>query len=219
MMTEPAERIQVVVDDRERPSGVLTELEKLEGVIIKIEHLSVGDYCIDGAVLFERKTAADFAQSLMDGRLFGQAKRMATSSLRPAYIIEGTGAEWSALGVSRESLQGALVTLMLIFDLPVFRSADPAESARLILYTGSQLVRLRDPEHLPSWPAKARPKRKRTQQLRILQSLPGIGPDRAKRLLERFRTVRACFDASMDELRKVEGIGPKIAAAIGAVIS
>ena len=144
---------------------------------------------------------------------------MATSSLRPAYIIEGTGAEWSALGVSRESLQGALVTLMLIFDLPVFRSADPAESARLILYTGSQLIRLRDPEHMPSWPAKARPKRKRTQQLRILQSLPGIGPDRAKRLLERFGTVRACFDASMDELRKVEGIGPKIAAAIGAVIS
>ena len=92
----------VVVDDRERPSGVLTELEKLEGVTIKIEQLSVGDYCIDGAVLFERKTAADFAQSLIDGRLFGQAKRMATSSLRPAYIIEGTGAEWSALGVSRE---------------------------------------------------------------------------------------------------------------------
>jgi DNA excision repair protein ERCC-4 len=219
MMTEPAERIQVVVDDRERSSGVLTELEKLEGVTIKIEHLTVGDYCIDGAVLFERKTAADFAQSLIDGRLFGQAKRMATSSLRPAYIIEGTGAEWSVLGVSRESLQGALVTLMLIFDLPVFRSADPAESARLILYTGSQLIRLRDPEHISSWPAKTRPKRKRTQQLRILQSLPGIGPDRAKRLLERFGTVRACFDASMDELRKVEGIGPKIAAAIDAVIS
>jgi DNA excision repair protein ERCC-4 len=219
MMTEPVERIQVVVDDRERPSGVLTELEKLEGVIIKIEHLSVGDYCIGGTVLFERKTAADFAQSLIDGRLFSQAKRMATSSLRPAYIIEGTGAEWSTLGVSRESLQGALVTLMLIFDLPVFRSADPVESARLILYTGSQLIRLRDPEHMPPWPAKARPKRKRTQQLRILQSLPGIGPDRAKRLLERFGTVRACFDASMDELRKVEGIGPKIAAAIGAVIS
>jgi DNA excision repair protein ERCC-4 len=219
MMTEPAERIQVVVDDRERPSGVLTELEKLEGVIIKIEHLSVGDYCIGGTVLFERKTAADFAQSLIDGRLFGQAKRMAASSLRPAYIIEGTGAEWSALGVSRESLQGALVTLMLIFDLPVFRSANPAESARLIVYTGSQLIRLRDQEHMPSWPAKARLKQKRTQQLRILQSLPGIGPDRAKRLLERFGTVRACFDASMDELRKVEGIGPKIAAAIVAVIS
>jgi ERCC4-type nuclease len=169
--------------------------------------------------LFERKTAADFAQSLIDGRLFDQAKRMASSNLRPAYIIEGTAAEWSALGLSRESLQGALVTLMLIFDLPVFRSADPAESARLIVYTGSQLNRARDPDYLPSWPAKARPKRKRTKQLRILQSLPGVGPDRAKRLLERFGTVRACFDAPVEELQKVEGIGPKTAAAIDAVIS
>jgi hypothetical protein len=31
------------------------------------------------------------------------------------------------------------VTLMLIFDIPVFRSSGPAESARLIFYIGSQL--------------------------------------------------------------------------------
>jgi ERCC4-type nuclease len=83
MVTETLEKVQVVVDDRERPSGVVPELEKLNRVVVKIEHLSLGDYCIDGAVLIERKTAADFAQSLMDGRLFGQAMRMATSSLRP----------------------------------------------------------------------------------------------------------------------------------------
>ena len=144
-MNQVKENIQIVVDDRERPSGVVAELEKLGGVVVKIEHLLLGDYCIDGAVLIERKTAADFAQSLIDGRLFGQAGRMATSSLRPAYIIEGTSAEWAGLGVSREALQGALVTLMLIFDVPVFRSSDPAESARLMLYIGSQLVRLGDP--------------------------------------------------------------------------
>jgi Helix-hairpin-helix motif len=53
------------------------------------------------------------------------------------------------------------------------------------------------------------------RRIRIL----AYGPERAKRLLERFGTVHGCFDASMDELRKVEGIGPKIAAGIGAVIS
>jgi ERCC4-type nuclease len=115
-------------------------LEKAPDVVVKIEHLSVGDYCVDGAVLIERKTASDFAQSLIDGRLFGQAGRISSSPLRPAYIIEGTSAEWAGLGVSREALQGALVTLMLIFDVPVFRSLDPAESARLIFYMGSQLV-------------------------------------------------------------------------------
>ena len=217
MVTEAIEKVQIVVDDRERPSGVVAELEKLDGLILKIEHLTVGDYCIDGAVLIERKTAADFAQSLIDGRLFGQAKQMASSSLRPAYIIEGTSAEWSVLGVSREALQGAMVTLMLIFDIPVFRSAAPGESARLMFYIGSQLVRLRDPGYQPYRQAKA--KRKKTRQLRILQSLPGVGPDRAARLLERFGTVRACFDAAESELLKVAGIGPKTAATIHRVIN
>jgi DNA excision repair protein ERCC-4 len=217
MVPKTNEKVEIVVDDRERPSGVIEALEKARAAVVKIEHLPVGDYCVDGAVLIERKTAADFAQSLIDGRLFGQAGRLSSSALRPAYIVEGTSAEWAGLGVSREALQGALVTLMLIFDVPVFRSSDPAESARLIFYIGSQLVRLRDPGYAPYRQAKA--KRKKTRQLRILQSLPGVGADRAKKLLDRFRTVRACFTASPTELSEVEGIGSKTAAAIDQVIN
>jgi DNA excision repair protein ERCC-4 len=217
MVPKTNEKVQIVVDDRERPSGVIEELEKALAVVVKIEHLPLGDYCVDGAVLIERKTAADFAQSLIDGRLFGQAGRMSSSALRPVYIIEGTSAEWAELGLSREALQGALVTLMLIFDLPVFRSSDPAESARLIFYIGSQLVRLRDPGYAPYRQAKA--KRKKTRQLRILQSLPGVGADRAKKLLERFTTVRACFTASPTELSEVEGIGSKTGEAIDQIIN
>ena len=93
-MAEIIENIQIVVDDRERSSGLVPELEKLGGVVVKIEHLALGDYCIDGAVLIERKTAADFAQSLIDGRLFRQAGRLAASSMRPAYLLEGSSAEW-----------------------------------------------------------------------------------------------------------------------------
>jgi len=62
--------VEIVADDRERPSGMVAELEKAGQAIVKIERLSVGDYCVDGAVLIERKTALDFAQSLMEGRLF-----------------------------------------------------------------------------------------------------------------------------------------------------
>jgi DNA excision repair protein ERCC-4 len=211
------ESVQILVDDREKPSGVVEELEKLSGVVVKIEHLTVGDYNIDGMVIIERKTAADFAQSLIDGRLFSQAGHMARSLSRTAYILEGKSAEWFELGVSRESMQGALITLMLIFDIPVFRSSDQAESARMIFYIGSQLARLRDPDHVPYKHAKA--KRKRSRQLRVLQSLPGIGPDRARCLLEHFKTVRACLSATTEELMEVEGIGPKTAEAIAQVIA
>jgi ERCC4-type nuclease len=49
--------------------------------------------------------------------------------------------------------------------------------------------------------------------------LPGVGADRAQKLLERFKTVRACFTASPMELSEVEGIGSKTAAAIDQVIN
>jgi DNA excision repair protein ERCC-4 len=218
-VTDSTKNFQVNVDDRERSSGVAEELEKLDGVVVTIKHLTLGDYSIDGAVLIERKTAADFAQSLIDGRLFGQAGRIAKSSLRAAYIIEGTAADWFGLGVSREALQGALVTLMLIFDLPVFRSAGPVESARLIFHVGSQLARLRNPGHMPYRGQDTRVKRDNTRKTRVLESLPGVGPDRAKRLLDHFGTVRALFCAQPAELLQVEGIGPKIAAAINRIIN
>src|SRR6516225_2001370 len=129
-MNPSIENVLILVDDRERPSGVAVELEKLSGAVVRIEHLAVGDYNIDGSVLVERKSARDFAQSLIDGCLFNQAKQMADSPLRTAYILEGSTAEWLGLGVSRESMQGALETPILIFDIPVFRSSGPTESAR-----------------------------------------------------------------------------------------
>jgi ERCC4-type nuclease len=84
MLNPSIENVLILVDDRERPSGVAEELEKLSGVLVRIEHLAVGDYHIDGTVLIERKSAKDFAQSLIDGRLFRQAKQMADSPLRTA---------------------------------------------------------------------------------------------------------------------------------------
>ena len=179
---------------------------------MRIGRLVVGDYRVEESVLIERKTTSDFALSLVTGRLFEQAARMERSDLRPAYILEGQSADWTALGVRREALQGALITLMVIFDIPVLRAVDAAETARLILYAGQQLARLRDPHYTPSRQAKA--KRKRTRQLRLLQSLPGVGSERARLLLDHFGSIRACFEAQMDELQKIDGIGPRTAQAI-----
>jgi DNA excision repair protein ERCC-4 len=216
-MNHLTEKVQIVADDRERPSGVISELEKLDQAIVKIDRLSLGDYLVDDAILIERKSARDFAESLIERRLFGQASRLVRTNLRPAYIIEGTSDGWSSLQVPRSALQGALITLSLIFDIPIFRSFNVGETARLIAYIGQQLVRLRDPNYAPYRHAKA--KRRKARQLHILESLPGIGNDRAKRLLAHFGTVRACLDASQDQLQEVSGIGPKTAETIHSTVN
>ena len=108
--------LRIVVDDRERDEVLLRCLQ--DKAIVARKRLSVGDYCVDESIIFERKSASDFARSLTDGRLFSQASRLLKSPERPAYILQGGSAEWRECGVRREALQGAIITLMLIFDLP-----------------------------------------------------------------------------------------------------
>lgn len=211
------EFLKIAVDDRERDETLLRSLMENEEVSVERTRLSLGDYCVDGSVLFERKTAMDFSRSLIDGRLFSQASRLAGAVERPAYILQGTAADWQATGVKREALQGALISLMLIFDLPVFRANDSMETARILVYTGRQLLRLRTERSSVLHKTKA--KRKSTRQRRILQSLPGIGPERARMLLEHFGSVEVCIRASAEEFQKIEGIGPKTAQAIRDTVS
>jgi hypothetical protein len=52
-----------------------------------------------------------------------------------------------------------------------------------------------------------RPWGKLRTQLHILQGLPGIGPERARLLLEVFGSVEAVLTASEEALRSVDGIG------------
>jgi NAD-dependent DNA ligase len=64
-----------------------------------------------------------------------------------------------------------------------------------------------------------RPKNYRKRQLFILQGLPGVGRERAERLLARFGSVEAAISASSDELQSVDGIGKSIAEKIKWAVS
>ena len=207
---------QVIADHRESKSGVGEYLAALAGVRLRWENLSTGDYIVEEGAIFERKTASDFAASLVDQRLFSQAKRLADQPLRAAFIIEGSSDDWSMLGIRREALQGALITLALIFDLPVFRSLNPKETSQILIYAGHQLARLR--EDTPRYRIY-KAKKRWTQQIHLLATLPAVGPDRACRLLDHFGSVQACITATVPQLEKVPGIGAKTAAAIRDLVS
>jgi len=59
-----------------------------------------------------------------------------------------------------------------------------------------------------------RPRKLRTRQLFVLQGLPGVGPERAARLLDACGSVAGVFAADEAVLRRVPGIGARTAAAI-----
>jgi DNA excision repair protein ERCC-4 len=200
--------INIVVDDRERESGAIDSLRSIANVSVCIERLASGDYLADRRILFERKTLQDLAKSIVDGRLFKQMVRLARSKYKAVLILEGTGKNAECLGVRREALLGALITISLILGIPVLRSLAPEETARLIVYAARQVAFLGKEGYQRSG---YRPKHKKGRQLYILQGLPGVGHERALRLLEKFGSVEAVMLASHNDLLAVEGVGAKTA--------
>jgi DNA excision repair protein ERCC-4 len=214
-VNNPPPLFLIIADHREAASPVPAALRGLPGIDLQFKRLPVGDYLVDGRCVFERKTLQDFAGSIVDGRLFVQAKRLANLAEPAAIILEGRTADLAATKMRRESLQGALISLSLIYHLPVLRALEPDETARLMVYAAQQLRRHEGPG---GFHYGRRPKRVRRIQLRLLQGLPGIGPMRASQLLETFGTVERVMTASLEELEQVEGIGSKTATAIREVL-
>ncbi len=128
----------IVADDREARGAVVAALRRHACVRLRLERLPVGDYRVDDALLFERKTLRDLVASIKDGRLFAQGLRLAQAPLRSAIILEGRSQHLADSHMRREAIQGALVTLTLFLGIPLLRSLDPEETARLILFAARQ---------------------------------------------------------------------------------
>ena len=184
------------------------ELRRLAGVEVEVRRLTTGDFLVAERFVVERKSLGDFAQSVIDGRLFRQAARLATAADRGVVILEGGAQDLTRSGMSRESLQGALITVSVFYGLAVLRARDAAETARLLTYLAAQAQRLAAGA-LPR--SGYRPKGKRARQLFILQGLPGVGPGRAARLLEQYGTVERVAQAPAAELAEIPGIGESTA--------
>lgn len=198
----------LTIDDREKPCGIVDALKNYPDINIIVKRLSLGDYLIDEKILVERKTLTDFAQSIVDGRLFKQVKLLTNSEYQYALILEGDQTNAEKLGVSREAMQGALISVSLIYGVSILRARNLEETARLLNYIANQLESIKQ----GSLQRKGgTPKTKYKLQLHILQGLPYIGVQRAKQLLQHFGTVEKAITAPKEELQNVIGIGKHIA--------
>lgn len=208
--------ITVLIDDRERGCSAAAEMEALSDFSCTYQRLELGDYQVDGKLLVERKTLRDFVASIEDGRIFRQAWRMAGGEWQPLLILEGRASTLNGCAMRREAIQGALLTVSLIWGIPVLRSLDGTETAKLILFAARQIRRAAG--GIVFRPGR-RPRGKRQAQLRILQGLPGVGPRRAQALLAKFQNVEAVMIADEAALMEIDSIANKIAQRIRWAVS
>lgn len=190
------------VDERERGSGVPEALAEL-GAAVVYTMAGVGDYIVSDRVAIERKTVRDLAESLFDGRLFDQARRLSEHYEIPVLIVEGDPGKIEEYTTRGMQARMALASLSIEHGVRVLWSANQRETARMIYSIacreqyGSKrsVVVHRKPRLEKLW----------MQQLYVVQSLPGVGPRLAEKLLERLGSIEAICRASVVELERILG--------------
>jgi Fanconi anemia group M protein len=205
--------LRITVDYRERASGLL-ELIRERDVFVEVKPLSFGDYIINDSITIERKTARDFLISIIDGRLFTQLSNLKKHCPCPVVLLEGNPCK-TDVEIDPAAIKGALISVETIWYVPIVFTRSKEDSVETLLMMGRQ-----DETYMDVVPLRGgyRPKRLKSRQLYILQGLPKVGPNVAKRLLEHFHSVRQIMNASVEELIAVEGIGMVSAKAIREVL-
>jgi DNA excision repair protein ERCC-4 len=197
--------VTIVADVGERCSGVPDALTD-RGVVVRHAQLDSADYHVGAEIGVERKSVLDLHYSILNRRLWSQLETYRSKLRRLYLLVEGTHLDDG--GVSAAGVRGALLE---IGDrgVTVIRSTNAADSADWLLRIAVRAQRRG---------GRPRPRGRRyprvTSPAALVSGIPGVGPLRARRLLQAFGSIGALEIASPKELQRVEGIGPALAASI-----
>lgn len=204
---------RIIFDLREQQGSIVRHLHSL-GAQLDGRQLDVGDFILSDRVAVERKSTADFVDSLVDGRLFGQLRNLRAYP-RPFLVVEGESLHGHR-NVSGEAIMGALASVLVDHGIPVIQVRDSLETARF-LHAVAKREQGKDQRKMAVRPLKPAMS-EAEHQVYLLAGLPGISDTLATRLLDRFGSVAAALAASTVELAEVEGVGPQKASEIRRIL-
>jgi DNA excision repair protein ERCC-4 len=196
------ENLRIVVDERERKSGI-PDLLKSIGLNVEMKTLQIGDYIVAPETVVERKSIRDLLSSIFDGRLFDQCSRLKENFAFPVILMEGNVDEIEEIAENPLIFYGALSTVVLDFKIPIIPTPNATHTAKLLLSMCSR----KDSPKGPYLKKIRKSNDLEKQQISSLCSLPGIGEKFAIRMLEKFGSPINVLNASSAELAKVEGLG------------
>lgn len=223
--------IEIVVDDREGASGLPEALARRIGSGVRRGRLELGDVAVGDAFLIERKAAADLVESLLDRRLDRQLAALAAAPgpARPVVIVEGHFTALELRGIDPVEVRQAMLAIQFDWGLPLIRSRDLDHTAQWI----GELARRAEtrpaapgmdlrPGARRAAPGGGRSGRKVAPpidpalavQVAALKRVPGLGPAKARRLLEHFGSLSALRAAGETSIAAVPGIGEGLARAV-----
>ncbi len=199
--------MKIIIDHREARGTLPRKLYDL-GLEIDTQTLEIGDFIISEDVVVELKNVPDFVNSLVDGRLFSQAKELKENFVKPIYLIEGDLSNlFEIRNVHPNAIRAAMISLLLDYQIPFLFSDSEIETANILFSLikreqkeGNKSVGLRGSKRV--WTLEEK------QQF-LIEGLPLVGPKLAKSLLREFRSPINILSASEEDMLSVDKLGPK----------
>ena len=221
----------ITIDHREGNS-TLPAMLKLHGHQVTMQSLAVGDIRISDRILIERKTARDLIDSLIDGRLIHQARRLHSAAPRPLLIIESIESN----RVHPNAIHGAMAWVTLDLGLPVLMTGSPEQTARFISIAAKRESRVLDllmthqrRRNLDTEKAAIKAASAEimniiggkitkgvlsqkwddevlSKRTKMLSELPGIGVVTARKIMQEVEDIMGLCLLSEQELASIEGV-------------
>lgn len=225
------EKPLIVIDNRETNS-TLPSLIKLNGHDVKFEQLKVGDIRISDRVLIERKTARDFIDSIIDGRILRQSKKLFSSATRPLLIVESMETD----RIHPNAVMGAMAWITIDLGLPVLMTKSIEETARFVSVVAKREAKIlellisKSKQNQPNLEDSAinaaiseinsmiqeenieTPLYQKWQNQvmnnreKLLANLPGIGPKTANSIMKRCGDILGLCLLTLEEISSIDGV-------------
>jgi len=213
--------VKIIVDYRE-DKNIVKELYKHD-IDVEIKSLISADFVmqikdIEGNVkdlAIERKTTNDFLNSIIDKRILTQLIALKENFPLQLLILEGEENIYAIRNFHPNSIRGMLSSIAIDYQIPIIYTKNYRDTAA---YLALIAKRLEKPRKNISLVSKRKPLTLKEQQEYIIESLPGIGNNLAKALLEKFKSVKNIINAKEEKLQKVDKIGEKKSKMIKEVI-
>ncbi|MHA1334844.1 MAG: ERCC4 domain-containing protein [Promethearchaeota archaeon] len=186
-------RMHIIVDHREHKLKELLDMRK-DKITYESKQLDVADVVVSSDVAIERKEGFDFISSITDNRLFDQLERLKSVYPNPILILEGLNQEvFENTGLRKASIYGVLAKIsyqMGIAIIPTLNIEDTVIAIERIAFreqikNNSSVLSRKAPKEMT----------KKERRAYIIEGLIDIGPKKAQKLIEIFKTPYEVFRA------------------------
>src|SRR5690606_9716350 len=151
--------------------------------------------------------------SILDGRILSQARDLKQYK-KPLIILQGDEDLYSQRRIHPNAIRGMITSLTVNFKIPIIRTLNPKDSAAylLVIAKREQLEKGEFQMHT------SKPLSDNSLQEYIISSFPGIGIGLAKPIHSEFKSIKNFINASEEDHKKVDLIGPKKASRLKEII-